>query len=370
MSRRGITVVDVLIALMAFALASAFCLAQAIKLDDTDARVRCASNLYQIGQTLQFYSHDNRGRFPVTETDEEHPAPTCGTPYEDEPTLTGAANDEDRREEKYRPRPNDVTAALYLALSTQEIGAEAFVCPATHQSPWDFERDYVALDWTNWKGRAGVREHLSYSYQNPYPGKEGKAKGFGFLNNLDTEFVLAADMNPGTDALTKVNLRSSAAELKSANSPNHSREGQNVLFADGHVAFEQNVFVGVGRDNIYTFGASDAKHAASGGEGIIGPPSDKDDTILLPTAVEIGSADAEGNLIEPAKLSGAGAPTPTAAPNGAAIAKPVVAPATTRNASPAVDIVPLLLGLSLIVVILAMFFVLTRRSQSRPRAAK
>jgi prepilin-type processing-associated H-X9-DG protein len=47
-----------------------------------------------------------------------------------------------------------------------------------------------------------------------------------------------------------------ALELSRANSNNHRKVGQNVLYADGHVQFQTTPFCGVGqdvkRDNIYT----------------------------------------------------------------------------------------------------------------------
>jgi prepilin-type processing-associated H-X9-DG protein len=60
--------------------------------------------------------------------------------------------------------------------------------------------------------------------------------------------------------------------MKQANSRNHDRDGQNILYGDGHVAWESNPFVGVNRDNIYS--TADGKIAAS--------PVDANDSILLP----------------------------------------------------------------------------------------
>ena len=41
-------------------------------------------------------------------------------------------------------------------------------------------------------------------------------------------------------------------KLRLANSKAHNQEGQNVLYADGHVNFENGPNVGIEQDNIYT----------------------------------------------------------------------------------------------------------------------
>jgi prepilin-type processing-associated H-X9-DG protein len=61
--------------------------------------------------------------------------------------------------------------------------------------------------------------------------------------------------------------------MRKANSNNHDKDGQNILYGDGHVAWESNPFIGVNRDNIYT--TADGKIAASS--------VDANDSILLPT---------------------------------------------------------------------------------------
>ena len=45
---------------------------------------------------------------------------------------------------------------------------------------------------------------------------------------------------------------------KLANSNNHAKKGQNVLYGDGHVDFVTDVFVGRNQDNIYTRARVDA----------------------------------------------------------------------------------------------------------------
>jgi prepilin-type processing-associated H-X9-DG protein len=61
--------------------------------------------------------------------------------------------------------------------------------------------------------------------------------------------------------------------MKKANSENHERDGQNVLYGDGHVDWTHNPFCGVAADNIYT--TRDGQVDAS--------PVDRADSVLLPT---------------------------------------------------------------------------------------
>ncbi len=263
-------------------------------------RTRCANNLRMIGQALKAYANDNRGSYPRTMTSrDENPKPVWGTPYEGNSALGPSdVNDQfakaNKPEAKYRPAPNDVSAAIFILLRTQEITSDSFVCPSSHAVRWSFPGLQTPLSWTNWKGLQGLREHLSYSMSNPYYSKMAIEAGAKWDNNQPAEFVVAGDMNPGTDDLLKLTLGSPENLMRRGNSANHDQDGQNLLFADGHVEFTSNPFSGVKHDNVYTFGKSDEK---AGGVGIIGSPIDANDSVLLPTAKAIGAINAEGKLI-------------------------------------------------------------------------
>jgi prepilin-type processing-associated H-X9-DG protein len=232
---------------------------------DGSCRVKCASNLRQIGQALLIYSNDAKGPYPrSTYVPGETVTPTWGTQIE----------------------PNDVSAALYLLLRTQDITAEVFICPSSNAERWDFGRaPRNVMSWSNWDGREGVRKHLSYSYANPYPDDDAAKLGYKLNNSLGAEFAVAADINPGTTGdggqnVLAVTSTSSARDMQRANSANHDRDGQNVLYGDGHVEFQTNPFCGVQRDMIYARRAGASGFASS---AVVDSPYDANDSVLLPT---------------------------------------------------------------------------------------
>ena len=90
-------------------------------------------------------------------------------------------------------------------------------------------------------------------------------------------------MNPGVPALLTVTASSPGKDLRNANSRNHNGDGQNVLYADGHVEFQNNPFCGVNRDNIYTAGPVTPN---SGGTTYKPMTPALPDVLLLPTENE------------------------------------------------------------------------------------
>ena len=134
---------------------------------------------------------------------------------------------------------------------------------------------------------AGVLKNLSYSYENPYPDQNSVSSGFKLNTSISAEFAVASDLNPGStgtnDNVLAVSTTSSARDMKQGNSNNHDEDGQNVLYGDGHVEFQQNPFCGTQRDMIYWRRASGANqflsdNAAANG----GAPYDANDSVLLP----------------------------------------------------------------------------------------
>jgi len=275
-SRRGFTLVELLVVLFVCVFLLAMFPACYTRQERGSNRVKCASNLRQIGQAILLYSNDNAGAYPRTRaTAGRVVTPTWGTGA----SATNPFNADG-------PEPNDVTAALFLLLRTQDITAEVFTCPSSNA-----ERDPATFTGagTTTQPTIGpsnfhdVKKNLSYSYQNPYPNDGAVERKWHLDNAIPAEYAVAADMNPGTTGdghnVLAVTVKSSNQQMKQGNSANHDGDGQNVLYGDGHVEWQMNPFVGVERDNIYT--VSDGK--GGNAQALLDSPYDLKDSILLPT---------------------------------------------------------------------------------------
>jgi len=126
-----------------------------------------------------------------------------------------------------------------------------FVCPSADQS---VDEDIVDYDkWWSFKDLSNV----SYSYQNQLDKST--------TDNADAEMIVAADVNPyrgdvAEEPSTRAEDRDAMEkeERYRLNSPNHDFEGQNCLYADGHVTWQNTPYCGIGGNNIWLQSTYDA----------------------------------------------------------------------------------------------------------------
>ena len=262
-SRRShaFTVVELLVCIAIMSILLAILLPAAEKIRHRGYIDACASNLRQIGQAMEIYAGENHGSYPRTIYLPDQPPVEGTNPAAINPFAAGG------------PQANDVTAALFLLLRAQHLPARIFICP--YDDVVEYEAD--TADAQSRSNFTDYKKNCGYSLANPYPSSAAAALGYRWVNKFRADFALASDVNPGTDAprddvLTPM-PNSPVSLLTKANSANHEKEGQNVLFGDGHVVYLITPFCGVANDNIFT----------NKQKQVNASPIDKDDSVLLPT---------------------------------------------------------------------------------------
>lgn len=278
--RQGFTLVELLVVIGIIALLISILLPSLNRARETANRVKCASNLRQIGQALLLYSNENRQAWPRTRY-------TAGA---DLTAFTGASADnpfKDSDPTGTMPDINDVSAALFLLVRTQDIGTEVFTCPSDNASKDVFDPDTANDNAASKRGNFTSKDNLSFSIAVPYPSSASTGQGYRWNANQNPEFAMMADMNPGGDVGTASESGTSPQTMRTLyNSRNHDGDGQNVLFGDGHVSFENTIFVGVRKDNIFgpfTSGDNGVTRTPQAiGAGVF--PYSGEDSYLVPTS--------------------------------------------------------------------------------------
>lgn len=240
---RGFTLLELIIAVGIIGLLIALLLPAVERAREQAIQVKCASNLRTIGQAIWLYANENHGNYPRTRYVADAPLAFGTNATATDPFQAGG------------PLANDVTAAVFLLIRTQRVPGEMFVCPYDDENHWEPDR---APDLGNRSNFSDYKKNLGYSFANPYPSAAAARAGYALTTHLHGEFAVAADMNPGTGG--------------NQNSDNHEDRGQNVLYADGHVIWQDGVLVGIDQDNIFTNRAGI----------VLGSPADPNDSVLLP----------------------------------------------------------------------------------------
>jgi prepilin-type N-terminal cleavage/methylation domain-containing protein len=294
--RRAFTLIELLVVVAIIALLISILLPSLSRAREITKRAVCASNLRGIGQGMKVYSNDNGDWYPTalfaeyTDTSAGYNGSSVEwiTHLSDMMTLpintAGGGNG-------LSSTTVHTSRSMFMLVVDGTCTAKQFMCPSSGDNEDDLRN--LRDDGTTWvAAQVGVNRFdfrgypfVSYGTQMPF-GLKGRPG-----ENLDSRMVIMADKGPyfqagetfaertadrigsiqaGT-ALTEVAGQTVAEELlkldndkwRSYNSRNHSQEGENCLYQDGHATMEKKPIVGVNFDNIYTCAGDPSASSAS-----------------------------------------------------------------------------------------------------------
>lgn len=254
--RAGVTRVEVIVILVVFGLGLAVYCAMSrrpYRCYERSERLVCASNLKGIGTTCKIYANENGGLWPTPAFDESLVGNIDylvnvggGGGYSRSPNRRQASTSGSGGAAQL-----SAGRAFWIFVRSGDITVKQFTCPQSRDVEDGNEQLESYYDFSN-------ARNLSYGFHVPFGSEMTRAR-----EGVDNRMVVTAEKGPyaNQNVLTPpadlVPLRDSSPATRpeswrSFNSQNHSGEGQNVLFADGHIEFARVPTVGVDHDNIYT----------------------------------------------------------------------------------------------------------------------
>jgi prepilin-type N-terminal cleavage/methylation domain-containing protein/prepilin-type processing-associated H-X9-DG protein len=274
MRKKGFTLIELLVVISIIAMLLAILMPALSKVKKIAQRVVCATNLKGLGTAQTVYSQDYDDEYAVQD------ARGKGI------TWGWATNGFFKGDKKTWTAGEDTTiaASLYLLVREADVSPKSFVCPSGEETEYDgtvpegWETDIVELwDFGNEAVAAGSGypyQHVSFAYHMPYGANGQKSPYAADGSTKGAAFAVMADKSPWQDPRiieinntqaddwsekvqkispywTNDNIGKSSWEVKRGNSYSHGRDGQNVVFADGHASFEVTTDVGDANDSIY-----------------------------------------------------------------------------------------------------------------------
>lgn len=257
---RGLTVADTVVVVVVLVFLVGLLMPALAGTQNQAARDRCNSNLKGMGKAMLLYANDYDDEFP--RAGGRNPAWS--------PVVWGAST----RRMAYAITSTDgtggnatISSCFYLLVKYAEVMPKTFLCP---EDP-NVSEFALAAETTKpgeiteltqaWDFGSNPQTHCSYAYCVPWgryvlttssePGLPMVADRNPYIPSPGQK-VARTFVDPNNPAIVFAGKAGSEASQKYGNSTVHKGEGQNVLFLDTHVSFQNRPFCGLEDDNIYT----------------------------------------------------------------------------------------------------------------------
>ena len=259
---RGFTLIELLVVIAIIALLISILLPSLSRARELAKRAVCAgSGLRAIGMSAKIYSNENEEQWPVPPFDElliDESSPVNYVETLNDGGRWDTQNSPLRHEwsndgtgEGFGGENVSPTRAIWMLVRASEVVPKTCVCPSSGDVTDDTEEIDRYYNFT------GLR-NISFGYLVPFGPFDTRPS-----ENTDTRLAMMADKGPYAhsnrlqlEVPDDFTISTPPRKWMPFNSSNHggqgSGEGQNTLYADGHVDFELTPVVGVDHDNIYT----------------------------------------------------------------------------------------------------------------------
>jgi len=237
-------------------------------------RQTCSKNLASLGKAILLYSNDYEDELPMAGGHVNKWVPKIPNwMAQNRQRAFDMSIDRTGGSTVFPTGKTTTTSSLYLLMKYAETKTREFVCPSERQTrafqlgdaKEELPRGFELIDAWDFGGRYddcnNPSRHCSYSYHAPFDHKHVLTLAY------DAGMAVLADRNPWIDP-NRVNDASlgwaqfieafeggDPNQIRIGNSDAHQRDGQNILFIDGHVEFETRAACAVRGDNIYTIDA-------------------------------------------------------------------------------------------------------------------
>ncbi len=267
MKKKGFTLVELLVVIAIIAMLMGILMPALARVRFIAQRVVCGTHLSGFGKSMLTYANDYEQKYPRAGGRDSYWGPLLGTEGWDSSSVPPPV-----------PPPGQIGAfgamedvgatigsCLFLLIKYADAGTRIFICGGdTLAEEFDLQ-DYqpntvYKQDITEaWDFGGNPAKHYSYAYQVPfgtietsyYPLTPYSESDMAIMADRSPYLALELDPPPPATPIYYV-YPGSREEEKFGNSQNHRSEGQNVLFNDGHVKYEEKPYCGADRDNIYT----------------------------------------------------------------------------------------------------------------------